>query len=72
MSIFGVGPALAVAGGTTFLLDFVLQRIVGLSLRAAAAGWQIAGFCWDLPILARAELFCIKKHLGQPMSKVPC
>ncbi len=49
MSIFGVGPSLAVVGGMTFLLVFVLQRIVGLSLRADAAcltGLRIAGFCW--------------------------
>jgi protein-S-isoprenylcysteine O-methyltransferase Ste14 len=49
MSIFGVGPSLAVVGGITFLLVLVLQRVVGLSMRVDAgclSGLQIAGLFW--------------------------
>lgn len=47
MSIFGVGPSLAVVGGMTFSLILILQRSAGLSMRADAAGWpglRITGF----------------------------
>jgi protein-S-isoprenylcysteine O-methyltransferase Ste14 len=49
MSIFGIGPWLAVAGGAAALLVYFMQRAFGLSLAVPdsyLAGVRVFGVCW--------------------------
>jgi len=49
MSIWGIGPFLAIAGGATLLLVCLLQRVFGFAIPVAdpyLIGVRVFGLCW--------------------------